>query len=77
MKIDKKLFDVIIEVSNKVTSNMHCSRKYNYLMGIFDASLVMKDAIHFSVQASSPFEGYREKLRASDTRKETRELRAL
>jgi len=73
-----KLFDVIIEVSNKVTSNMHCSRKYNYYwMGIFDATLVIKDAIHLRVQASSPFQGYGEKLRARGTQKETRELRAL
>ena len=67
-----------MEVSNEVTSNMHCSWKYNYYwMGIFDATLVIKDAIHLSVQAGSPFQGYREKLRASSTRKETRELRAL
>ena len=72
------MFDLIIEVSNKVTSNMYCSRKYNYYkMGIFDATFVIKDAIHLSVQASSPFQGYGEKLRASGTRKETRELRAL
>ena len=61
-----KMFDVIIDVSNKVTSNMHCSGKYHYYWtGIFDVTLVIKDAIHLSVQASSPFQGYGEKFHAT------------